>query len=369
MKRVILFLFILLLVAMMAAQVNNADKPLKGKWNLQLKKVWQVAEAGPDSFAEIRAVRIGADGRVIVQDRKNFKIFLFDGEGKFIKSFSKRGEGPGEIKQMRGLQVIEDKIVAMDAGRVHFFDENGKFITTKVTPTNLTARAFITADTFISAPLILRRGKKDPEKIVVYDLVNQSEKIITQYMPFRKAVTSKTSGGNTMVVAVLVSGITPMMIVQYHKGIIYYGMSNSYEINMVDLNGKKLGSFSLKGRKLHMVSMEFKKNLFSRGGNIPPDMLNRLIKGLPDEASFFSRIEVDKNGLIYVAVPNPELRHVQEIDIFSAKGKYLYSTEIRLNEGDDIKGIAFANDVVIIAHENEDGDILVGKYTVKLPQN
>ncbi len=369
MKRLILILVLFLLVAMMAAQVNNPDKPLKGKWNLQLKKVWQVDEAGQDSFAEVQAIRIGPAGRIFIQDRKNFKIYLFDEEGKFIKSFGKRGEGPGEIKRMRGLQVVEDNIVAMDAGRVHFFDKNGKFVTTKLTPASLTARAFITADTFVSAPMILREGKKDPEKIVVYDLVNKSEKVITRYMPFKKALTSKRSGGNVMVVAVIVGGITPMMIVQYHQGIIYYGMSNSYEINMVDLNGKKLGGFSLKDRKANPVSMAFKKSLFSRGGNIPPDMLDRLIKGLPDEASFFSRLEVDKNGLIYVAVPNPEVRHVQGIDIFSAKGKYLYSTEIRLNEGDDIKGIAFSDDYIILAHENEDGDILVGKYSIKLPRN
>jgi hypothetical protein len=58
MKKILIFTKLLLLVFLLAVVVVkgaitnvNPDKPLKGQWNLNPRKVWQVDRAGDDVFS------------------------------------------------------------------------------------------------------------------------------------------------------------------------------------------------------------------------------------------------------------------------------------------------------------------------------
>ena len=278
----------------------------------------------------------------------NFKIYIFDKKGKFISSFGKRGEGPGEIKRMRGMFFIDDSVVISDDGKIHFFDKMGKYIKSSIFPVRLRPRAFISGNTFISAPLVPRVGSKEPAEIAVFDLNTKEQKIIKEYDPYKKAVSAKEDGGGQIAIAIVIRGLTPMMIIHYHKGKVYYGMNNVYNINISDLKSKeKDSSFSVEGKEAKKVSLKFKKDLFSRMGDVPPDMLKNLMEGLPDRASFFHEIKIGNNGLIYVFISDLDNRTSQEIDIFSPDGKYLYSSEIKIKDGESIERYYFNNNTFI----------------------
>ena len=90
---------LLLVSSLVFTVTENKDKPIKGEWDLQLKKIWEKKEAGIDSFAEVGQITSDSDGCLFVADSKYFKIFVFDQNGKFIRAFGKKGEGPGELKR------------------------------------------------------------------------------------------------------------------------------------------------------------------------------------------------------------------------------------------------------------------------------
>ena len=90
----------------------NEDQPEKGTWDLNATKVWEVSEYGKKSMAIPNVGCVLDNGTVCVFDYKYRTNYLFTGEGKFITSFGKKGEGPGEVKNQTAVFVIKDKIIA-----------------------------------------------------------------------------------------------------------------------------------------------------------------------------------------------------------------------------------------------------------------
>ena len=51
-------------------------------------------------------------------------------EGKFIKSFGRKGEGPGEIREFNGsqqLHLTKNNLIIVDRSRIHYFSKDGTF--------------------------------------------------------------------------------------------------------------------------------------------------------------------------------------------------------------------------------------------------
>ena len=100
MRKIIFILLLVFLAIFLFSQVKNPDRPLRGKWDFQVRNEWEIENAGDDVFGDIQNIRSAQDGRIYVLDSKNFKIYIFNKEGKFISSFGRRGEGPGEIRNL-----------------------------------------------------------------------------------------------------------------------------------------------------------------------------------------------------------------------------------------------------------------------------
>ena len=63
---------------------------------------------GPELFGSIGVVAITADGGVVVSDRDEPMIRVFDGEGRSVATFGRRGQGPGELRFVSGLAPLPD---------------------------------------------------------------------------------------------------------------------------------------------------------------------------------------------------------------------------------------------------------------------
>jgi hypothetical protein len=73
----------------------------------------------------LAAVAMSADGSVLVQDRKTTQFLVYDRTGKFVSTFGRRGNGPGEFASaLRGATVVKgDSLWAIDgtADRISVF--------------------------------------------------------------------------------------------------------------------------------------------------------------------------------------------------------------------------------------------------------
>ncbi len=352
-------------------QVVNTNKPFKGKWDFNKKLLWETDSAGEEVFGEIQNLAVSPNGDVFVADMKNNLIFMFDENGIFIKSFGKKGEGPGEIREYFGgdqLHITKDRLIFADRALIHYFDLKGNYINTVQFSPSLRPREFIDPENFVSAPPTIDSQSGSNAKITLFNLKTGTRKEIASFSPFEKATDTQESGGNQVTVGIVIGDITPLMLTKIENDKIYYGMTSKNEITVCDLNGQKLLSFSNPEKEPNKVSQKYLKNLKTSLGDVPVNILNNIINGLPKNASFFSDIHIDRNGNIYLFESDPDSETLRVIDIYNGSGNFLYRGKIYVDEGRIISGIQIESDFIFIWAEDEDGNVVLSKYRINLPE-
>src|SRR5215470_3178477 len=94
-----------------------------------------VTGAGPDEFNAPSAIITNAAGELFVGDghggNTNARIMKFSKDGKLIKTWGKKGSGPGEIDTPHALAMdSQGRLFVGDRNnnRIQIFDQDGKFI-------------------------------------------------------------------------------------------------------------------------------------------------------------------------------------------------------------------------------------------------
>jgi sugar lactone lactonase YvrE len=94
-----------------------------------------VAGDGRDEFNAPSAVAVAANGDIFVADghggNTNARIVKFTKDGKFIKTWGKKGSGPGEFDGPHALAIdSRGRLFVGDRGnnRIQIFDQDGNFI-------------------------------------------------------------------------------------------------------------------------------------------------------------------------------------------------------------------------------------------------
>ena len=105
-----------------------------GKVLLTLGKAG-IAGNGPDEFNAPSAVLVAPNGDIFVADghggNTNARIVKFDKLGKFIKTWGKKGSGPGEMDIPHALAMdSRGRLFLADRGnnRVQIFDQEGNYV-------------------------------------------------------------------------------------------------------------------------------------------------------------------------------------------------------------------------------------------------
>ena len=120
--------------------VANHMKPYKIEdqpRQLNLEKFFSINTADETmltlGLTEIETFDVDSKGNIFIirwRASENY-VFKFDSEGKFVKSFVRRGQGPGEI-EWGGTLVIDsqDKIIAKDPSKSKFlvYDNEGNYL-------------------------------------------------------------------------------------------------------------------------------------------------------------------------------------------------------------------------------------------------
>jgi len=106
----------------------------QGKLLMTLGKAGGAAE--PDYFYQPNDVLVAPNGDIFVSEGHggaNARILKFTKDGKFIKSFGKKGSGPGEMEQPHALAMdSRGRLFVGDRSnnRVLIFDQDGKLLDT-----------------------------------------------------------------------------------------------------------------------------------------------------------------------------------------------------------------------------------------------
>ena len=106
----------------------------EGKVLLKLGKAG-VAGAGNDTFNQPSGVVVASNGDIFVADghggNSNARIVKFSKDGTFIKTWGKKGTGPGEFDEPHSIAMdSKGRIFVADRAnnRIQIFDQDGKFL-------------------------------------------------------------------------------------------------------------------------------------------------------------------------------------------------------------------------------------------------
>jgi hypothetical protein len=368
-----LILFLLFLLSLMLYPqkiVSNKDKPLKGTWDFHMEKLWEIREVGGEVFANISEMEADDQETLYVVDHKNFKIFIIDKNGKLISSFGRRGEGPGEFKQLESCFLVNDQLVFPDrsANKIHYFSKEGKFLKSVVIPNDLSPRVLIDENQLISVPYINWRDPKGKASAFIYSIKNKNKKTLFEFSTYKKGMVRKTSGSSSTSYSFSYSALTPIMVLGYYHGKLYYGFNNVYKITVKDIKSlEEELTFTLE-REKSKVPAGFKDDVL-KGIDWPESIKMEIKKGFPDYYTYFEGITCDQNENIYVSLTftDPDQLNKKKLDIFSTAGQYIYSAEITVEEDVEIRGSTLQGDKLYLPLETEEGDLKLVKYKIRLP--
>jgi hypothetical protein len=101
--------------------IQNPREPLYGEMIFDLEEDLSIGSENDSHymFYRIRGLAVDAEDNILVSDMSNFRIQVFDREGKYIKTIGRSGQGPGEFEQptLIRLEGSSGKIYVKDMFR------------------------------------------------------------------------------------------------------------------------------------------------------------------------------------------------------------------------------------------------------------
>ncbi len=109
---------------------NRIVEPVSPEKRLSLVEELRIGRLTGGNEADlldlIKGIEIGPGGDIYVLDGDEVKVFSPAGE--FLRSWGRRGEGPGDFDGTLGMALARDTVAVTDGERVHFFDLGGRLL-------------------------------------------------------------------------------------------------------------------------------------------------------------------------------------------------------------------------------------------------
>jgi hypothetical protein len=111
--------------------VVNPSQPALTEGRLSIDSLWSAPSGDPADWAGPTRIAAAAD-RYFVLDRQSYKIHFVTDSGTWLRSFGKRGPGPGELQSPSDIGIVGANVVVRDLGKlaVHLFTLDGEFVRT-----------------------------------------------------------------------------------------------------------------------------------------------------------------------------------------------------------------------------------------------
>lgn len=328
--------------------VKNGKKPVPpagAAKKFALEPVFSVGggDSPQEDFSLISSIAVSRDGSVFVLDAKECRIKAFDAKGRFLRSFGKKGQGPGEMNGPTGLLITpsgELLVEDMLNGRLAYFTLDGKFLRLQSTAQSgllglsgvmMDSRGRIAARTLSyasgTAGIALKTFDKDlkPGKTL--------SKVEISFQGGKKLDILASS-------MELVCGLDD-------RGHLFVGSSKGYLIRIFDLDGRLLRNIE---RDYDPIPVSKKEQ------NEKEKELARITAqagfkfGMPEVYPPYKGFLVHPDGRLIVQTwEKGKTKGVQYYDLFDAEGRYI----LRFTTTMDI--LFWRGDRLYGQEENEDG--------------
>ena len=335
--------------------------PQKGELKLELEKVlsFDPSETNPDA---INLGWMGKDknGDYYFSFSKTGSILKYSPEGKYLKSFLKKGQGPGELPYISYFRILPEGVYVSSGRKLIKFDFAGDVVFEKSFKKRHGIE-IVNDNEFVGTFDDVQKSDKQTVFKKAVGLMDINEKVLVKYFDTLKSgITIVRTGKGA--IAFGISGVFPAIEWAYDRKnrIVYFGVSDKYKIYSVDLKGDKIGTFGKKDKERYRTNEEKIKisNMFK---NMGKEIQKALIKKLPDKKLAFINMEVSPAGylLVYDGDGNA--------DVFDMKGNYIY--RLLPPEGREMDEFTFFGGGYLgYLKETDNGDVFT-EYRVKNPED
>jgi len=266
-------------------------------------------------FSQIRSVQVDEEENIYVLDSKEVCVKIFDKNGKHIRTFGKKGQGPGEIQSPSRMYLAAGKeIMIYDSAnnRLSFYSLDGRCLREIPTGKYRFSRAIPDSKgNIITQTLVL--GERFVSEIQKYDsnlnLIVKIEAIEEESAPY------------------VLTLVSPTLNVRLMKNDnIVWGYPLKYEIYVVNPEGKTIRKIVKDYDPVKITEeekQELIKEFFGEQGAPPGYKIEFPKSYYPyyfficgDEGKIYARTyERDKEGNFYYDVFNPEGRYVARFSL------------------------------------------------------
>jgi hypothetical protein len=256
-------------------------------------------------FSQIRDIDVDEDGNIYAVDQKEAQIKVFDGDGEYLRTIGRRGQGPGELAAPYFLSITAQKhLVVEDVAnrRMAFFTLKGEFIKDVSTAANFFFGSII--DSTESYYGILSAQDDDPH----YEL--------RKFSPELEYLHTLASSPSVLTSQKIYKAYSPMItydLTKYDQ--VVFGFPDRYEISICDPKGVLVRKIT---RVYDPVEISAEERAEYEKRQAPPGYTFEI----PKFHSAYNWIFVDDQGRIFIATWEKS-ENMHSYDIFTAEGKYL----------------------------------------------
>ncbi len=100
-----------------APRTIDDDGPTLGIQTLVLQERWRIGGEDEDViFGRITDLKMHPDGSVYVLDNQLCQVVVISDDGEYLRTISREGDGPGELRQPTGLVLLSDDALGVGMG-------------------------------------------------------------------------------------------------------------------------------------------------------------------------------------------------------------------------------------------------------------
>jgi len=331
---------------------SNPEMPITKnglKMRIVFKEDLSIGSAEGDEnymFGESVAFNTDEDGNFYVTDSDTHRILKYNSEGKYLLSFGREGQGPGEFQSLSVTRFDKDNnlyITDLRNNRISFFDKNGKFIKQIRMSERLEEDVFINSKGFLVAkkPGMSQEGstQKTTSILGLFDkkfknLVEFYKDEIEMPLPTGRDVSSL---GKFLANGLSIMAFRPQIIYTLaNNDFIYFGYPDKYEINICSPEGKLIRKIT-RDYKPIQIDQKDKESFVKVAGEslsspiFADDIMEIALKKIKYRKykPAYLGFALMENGWLAVVVDTRENEYML-FDIFNKEGKYIanYKTTV-----------------------------------------
>ena len=337
--------------------VKNPKEPIYIKEVFSIQEELRIGtQEGEEEymFNQVRGVDVDTEGNIYVLDSQSVKVSVFDGNGRFLRTFGRQGQGPGEMQMPIFIQITSDEeIVIFDPStrRLIFSSQDGDYLRQVSTarignpmhPVRLDSNGNLFAQVIPPPPMggfELKEFDSDLELLrMIYKVKRNDSYLRDEFKVMPPGLCCAASSKDTVV----------------------WGFADKYELNVIDSNGSMIKKIKKDSKPLKVTDedLEDLKEKFSRTS------VSRLGRKplFPDHFPAFSDISIDEKGRIFVQTYERAEKNSRFyiFDVFDSEGRYMARGPLRARS---TVGFIWENDKLYTVDTDDEGYYLVKRYKV-----